>query len=106
MSRYEDAFEQLSERGQPVGSDGLVQMLGNPDFLVSIEPESPRRLVGSGPFVAVATGVGVVVLGFVLWSGAGSGNVAEDEHVPVGPITWTLGDETAYFGPGGVHIDG
>ena len=46
MSRYEDAFEQLSERGQPVGSDGLVQMLGNPDFLVSIEPESPRRLVG------------------------------------------------------------
>ena len=37
----------------------------------------------------------------MLWSGAGSGNVAEDEHVPVGPITWTLGDETAYFGPGG-----
>ena len=95
MSRYHDAFEDLAERGHPVGSEALTGELfveGQSGELAPVQ--TPRRF---GPLVAAAAAAAVIVGGFVLLPGNGAGEVAAPES-----IEWIeIAARDVVSGPGG-----
>ena len=102
MSRYHDAFEDLAERGHPVGSEALTgELFVDGKSGEFVPPQSSRRF---GPLVAVAAATAVLVGGFVLLPGNGGGEAASPDS-----IEWVeVAARDVVAGPGGfilTHVD-